>query len=58
MNANSPVFRINQEGYAPGLPVRAAVLAGEPVILKNACGKVLRRLKAITNWSAAPPGAG
>lgn len=56
MNANSPVFRINQEGYAPGLPVRAAVLAGEPVILKNACGEVLRRL--VPDISRTDPSSG
>ena len=44
MNANSPVFRINQEGDAPGLPVRAAVLAaagaaqaGDVVLFSPAC---------------------
>ncbi len=36
------VFRLNQEGYAAGLPVSVAVLSRTPVTLKNASGDVLR----------------
>ena len=36
-------FRINQAGYAAGLPVYAAVLAKEPTVLKNAAGETVRR---------------
>ena len=36
------VFRINQEGYAPGLPVTVAVLGNGPVLLKNAAGEIVR----------------
>ena len=38
------IFRINQEGYAPGLPVYAAALTKEPVLLKNAAGETIRRI--------------
>lgn len=44
MTQQESLFRINQEGYATGLPVTAAVLTGEPVLLKNADGEVVRRL--------------
>ena len=44
MEKETSVFRISQEGYAAGLPVCAAVLAAEPVLLKNAAGETLRRL--------------
>ena len=30
------VFRLNQEGYAEGLPVSVAVLSDEPVMLETA----------------------
>lgn len=39
-------FRVNQAGYATGLPVRAAVLAEGPVLLKNGAGQVLREFPA------------
>lgn len=39
MTQSTAVFRINQEGYAPGLPVQAAVLTGTPLKLKNAAGQ-------------------
>ena len=42
MNHDSSVFRINQEGYAAGLPVYAAVLGEGPVTLKNAAGETVR----------------
>ena len=42
MNSPSSAFRINQEGYAAGLPVYVAVLGEGPVILKNAAGETLR----------------
>ncbi|MBR5962442.1 MAG: glycoside hydrolase family 9 protein [Clostridia bacterium] len=41
MNEMNNVFRINQEGYAEGLPVYAAVLAKEPVTLIDADGKMV-----------------
>lgn len=44
MRHETSVFRVNQEGYAAGLPVYAAVLGNGPVILKNAAGTVLRSL--------------
>ena len=40
MNSCS-VFRLNQEGYAAGLPVDVAVLGGEPLILRNAEGQTV-----------------
>ena len=42
MHSEPSAFRINQEGYAEGLPVCAAVLGGGEVILKNAAGEVIR----------------
>ncbi len=42
MSTELSVIRINQEGYAEGLPVSAAVLSNEPVALKNAAGEILR----------------
>ena len=42
MNLECSAFRINQEGYAAGLPVCAAVLGGGEVTLKNAAGEVIR----------------
>ena len=42
MNTELSEIRINQEGYAAGLPVSAAVLAPGPVTLKNAAGETLR----------------
>ena len=42
MNKGLSAIRLNQEGYATGLPVSAAVLAGGPVILKNDAGEILR----------------
>ena len=41
MNDHSSAFRINQEGYAAGLPVMAAVLGEGPVTLKNAAGETI-----------------
>ncbi len=41
MTQDTAVFRINQEGYAEGLPVYAAVLAKEPVTLIDADGKMV-----------------
>ena len=37
------VFRVNQVGYATGLPVRVAVLAEGPVILEDGDGKTMFR---------------
>ena len=42
MNHELSAFRINQEGYVPGLPVYAAVLGAGEVTLKNAAGSVVR----------------
>ena len=42
MNEINNVFRINQTGYAEGLPVYAAVLAKEPVTLKDADGNLMK----------------
>ena len=44
MHSQPSVFRINQSGYATGLPVTAAVLGDGPVILKNAAGETLRSI--------------
>ena len=44
MNQELSAFRINQEGYAAGLPVCAAVLGEGPVTLKNAAGEVIRSI--------------
>ena len=41
MTQDTAVFRINQEGYAEGLPVYAAVLAKEPVTLIDEDGKMV-----------------
>ena len=41
MTQDTAVFRINQEGYAEGLPVYVAVLAKDPVTLKDADGKMV-----------------
>ena len=41
MAQETSVFRINQTGYAEGLPVYAAVLAKAPVTLKDAAGKII-----------------
>ena len=38
------VFRINQEGYAAGLPVRIAFTGEGPLCLKDSGGQVIRRL--------------
>ena len=38
------VFRMNQEGYAPGTPVKIAVLTSGPVAVKNAAGNTVRTL--------------
>ena len=43
MSKETSVFRVNQEGYETGLPVCAAILTAEPVLLKNAAGEVIRR---------------
>ena len=37
----SELFRLNQVGYAAGLPVHIAVLTGEPLVLKDGSGKVI-----------------
>ena len=42
MHSEPSVFRINQSGYAAGLPVTAAVLGNGPVTLKNAAGEIVR----------------
>ena len=42
MNTEPSVFRINQEGYAAGLPAVVAVLGNGPVTLKNAAGEIVR----------------
>ena len=44
MNQALSAFRLNQEGYAADRPVRAAVLGGGTVILKNAAGQILRSI--------------
>ncbi|MBR3333573.1 MAG: glycoside hydrolase family 9 protein [Clostridia bacterium] len=44
MHSEPSVFRINQTGYAAGLPVTAAVLGNGPVILKNAEGETVRSI--------------
>ena len=41
----SPLFRVNQTGYAAGLPVRAAALTDGPVLVKDPAGAVLRRFE-------------
>ncbi len=47
MAPDSPsMFRINQEGYAAGLPARAAALTGASVVLKDASGKTIREFPA------------
>lgn len=38
-------FRINQEGYVPGLPVTVAVLGSGTVTLKNTVGEVIRSVE-------------
>lgn len=38
------VFRMNQEGYAPGMPVQVAVLTDGPVTVKDAEGNTVRTL--------------
>ena len=43
-SAGNPLFRINQTGYAAGLPVTAAVLSGGPVYITDENGTVLRVL--------------
>ena len=48
MSQASSAFRINQEGYAAGLPVRAAVLGEGPVTLKNAAGETVRSITVNT----------
>ena len=45
MSQTLPAFRINQEGYIPGLPVVVAVLGKGPVTLKNAAGETVRRVE-------------
>ena len=44
MNEHLSAFRVNQEGYAAGLPVSVAALTREPVILKNNAGVTVRRI--------------
>ena len=44
MSSDLSVLRVNQEGYAAGLPVIAAVLGNEPVTLKNASGETLQTI--------------
>ena len=43
-----PLFRINQTGYAAGLPVTVAFVTGEPVSLADAEGNVIRTFGART----------
>ena len=45
------VFRVNQVGFAAGLPVRAAVLAEGPVRLTDANGNTVRDI----SFSAPEP---
>jgi len=40
------VFRIDQQGYDAGLPVYAASLTEEPVLLKNEAGEIVRSFPA------------
>ena len=47
MNQESSAFRINQEGYIPGLPVVVAVLGKGPVTLKNAAGETVRSVEVV-----------
>ena len=42
MNTEHSAIRINQEGYTDSLPVSAAVLTDQPILLKNAAGETLR----------------
>ena len=45
MNDATPsVFRLNQTGYAAGLPVRAATVSQAPVFLADADGKTIREI--------------
>ena len=44
MNTGLSAIRIDQEGYAAGLPVTAAVLGASPAVLKNAAGEVVREI--------------
>ena len=44
MSDQPSAFRINQVGYAAGLPVRIAVLGDGEVTLKNAAGEIVRRI--------------
>nr|AHF24627.1 GH9 beta-1,3(4)-glucanase [uncultured bacterium Contig27] len=44
MNQATPAFRIDQEGYAAGLPVCTAVLGEGTVTLKNAAGETVRSI--------------
>lgn len=41
-------FRVNQTGYAAGLPVTVAFVTDEPVVLKNAEGHILRSFESRT----------
>ena len=56
MNDAHDVFRLNQAGYVPGLPVTVAVLAPGPVVLKDAAGAVLRRFDAVSLRADAASG--
>ncbi len=44
MNTDLSCFRVNQAGYAAGLPVTAAVLGGSPVVLKDESGNIVREI--------------
>ena len=50
------VFRINQAGYTPGLPVTVARITGEPVSLTDAEGTVLRVFEGRTAPADAASG--
>ena len=46
MYSEPSAFRVNQEGYAAGLPVVVAVLGDEPVTVRNAAGETVRSVPA------------
>ena len=56
MKPEISVIRLNQEGYAPGLPVTAAVLSKGLVLLKNTAGEILRTF--IPEISGVDPASG
>ena len=53
METQASPFRVNQVGYAAGLPVRVAVLTDAPVRLTDAEGRCLREFKATLTFDEA-----